>query len=204
MKLQKWSLKDIIMIGISSVIFAVIYLGAVYAIEPLKIILLPFGLSLFAQEIVFGIWFMAATFAPYVMRKPGVAVVAEILAAFLEVLMGNFYGPIVFVSGFVQGIGAELAFTATKYQKYDMKTMIAASFGATFTSFLWGFFRSGFFDLSIGVLVAIFIVRFISAVIFSSIITKVLADNLAKAGVLKGYPISQNFEESLEVYDNED
>lgn len=201
MKTYKWTLKDIIMIGIISVIFAVFYLGAVYAIEPLKIILTPFGLGLFAQEVIFGVWFTAATFAPYVIRKPGVAIVAEMLSAFLEVIMGNFYGPIVFVSGFVQGIGAEFAFYSTRYKRYDFKVMTLAAFGATFTSFIWGFLRSGFFSLDVMTLIAIFIVRFISAFVFSTIGSKVLADGLAKAGVLKGYAIAENYEESLEVYD---
>lgn len=202
MKTQyKWMLKDIIMIGLMSVIFAVIYLGAVYLSISLKTFLTPFGLAIFANEILFGIWFMAATFAPYVIQKPGVAIVAEILSAFIEVLMGNMYGPIVFVSGFIQGAGAEVAFAATKYKKFNLTTMIYASLGCTVFSFAWGFIRSGFFDLAPSLLVIMFIVRFLSALIFSTIGSKLLADSLAKAGVLKSYALGQTQLESLEIYD---
>ncbi len=201
--LHQWSLSDIIMIGLSSVIFGVIYLVAVYAGMALQTVLTPFGLGVFGNEIVFGIWFMAATFAGYVIRKPGVAVVAEMLAAFLEVLMGNFYGPIIFVSGFIQGVGAEVAFASYRYQKFNWKVMTLSSLGATVLSFLWGFYRSGFFDLSLGLLLAIFIVRFLSALVFSTVGSKLLADGLARAGVLKKYHIALEYEESLEVYEGQ-
>ncbi len=199
MKKFTWNLHDIIMIGIISLIFAVIYLGAVYGSIALTATLTPMGLGVFGNEIFFGIWFMAATLAPYIIRKPGTAITAEILASFIEVLMGNMYGPIVFVSGFIQGAGAEVAFAATKYRKYDLKTMILASLGCTVFSFIWGFFRSGFLELEIGLLVIMFIVRFMSALLFSTVITKLLADALAKAGVLRGYPISSKYNTNLET-----
>lgn len=202
-KIHKWSLKDIIMIGIISVIFAVIYLWAVYASISLNAILTPTGLQVFANEIIFGIWFMAATFAAYIIRKPGVAIVAEMLSAFIEVLMGNMYGPIVFVSGFLQGAGAEVVFAATKYKKFDLKTLTLASLGCTTFSFAWGFIRSGFFELSPMLLVVMFAVRFTSAFLFSTLGSKALADGLAKSGVLKAYPIADSFEKELEVYEGE-
>lgn len=202
-KTHKWALKDIVMIGIISVIFAVIYLWAVYASIALNAMLTPMGLYVFANEIVFGIWFMAATFAAYVIRKPGVAIVAEMLAAFIEVLMGNMYGPIVFVSGFIQGAGAEVVFAATKYKKFDLKILTLASLGSTILSFAWGFIRSGFFELSPVLLIIMFIVRFLSAFLFSTLGSKAIADGLAKAGVLKAYPIAASFEKELEVYECE-
>lgn len=190
------------MIGIISVIFAVIYLWTVYASISLNAMLMPFGLYVFANELVFGIWFMAATFAAYIIRKPGVAIVAEMLAAFIEVLMGNMYGPIVFVSGFIQGAGAEIVFASTKYKRFDLKTLTLASLGCSVTSFAWGFIRSGFFDLSPLLLIVMFAVRFTSAFLFSTLGSKLIADKLASSGVLKGYPISADFESNLEVYEN--
>ncbi len=196
---NKLNLKDVIMIGLISVVFAVIYLGAVHGSIALRTILTPFGLSVFANEVLFGIWFMAATFAPYIIRKPGVAIIAEILASVIEVLMGNMYGPIVFVSGFIQGAGAEVVFAGTKYKKFNMFTMFLASLGCTVFSFIWGFFRSGFFDLAPSLLVVMFAVRLLSAFIFSTLGSKLLADSLAKANVLKGYAIGEDLQESLEV-----
>lgn len=191
-KIYKWQLKDIIMVAILSLFFAVIYLGAVYASSALGAVLAPFGLSVFANEIIFGVWFMASTLSMYIIQKPGVAIVSEMLAALLEVLMGNFYGPIVFVSGFLQGLGAELGFAAFRYKRFDTKSLCLASLGACITSFIWGFFRSGFGQLSPLLLLCMFLVRATSSLLFSGLLVKLCGSRLAKSGVLKAYPIGED------------
>ena len=126
-KKYAWQLKDIIMIGILGVLFALIYLGAFYLSMGLQAALTPFGLAPFNFEIVYGVWFMAATVAAFIMQKPGVAFVTEVLAAFLELLMGNF--PLVITTGLVQGVGLELGFAVFRYRRYDMASMcVSATF----------------------------------------------------------------------------
>lgn len=188
-KLYRWQLKDIIMVAIISLFFAVVYLGAVYLASVLGAALAPFGLSPFANEIIFGVWFMAATLAAYILQKPGVAIVAEMLAALLEVLMGNFYGPIVFVSGFLQGLGAEMGFAAFRYRRFDMASVCLASFGSCVTSFIWGFFRSGFGQLNPALLLGMFAVRAVSSLLFAGVLVKLCGDRLSRSGVLKAYPL---------------
>ena len=188
-KPYQWQLKDIIMVAILSLFFAVIYLGAVYLASAMGAVLAPFGLSVFANEIIFGVWFMASTFAAYIMQKPGVAIVTEMLAALLEVLMGNFYGPIIFVSGFVQGLGAEAGFAVFRYRRFDMLSMCLAAFGCCAASFIWGFIRAGFVLLTPGILIFMFLVRTVSSLLFAGILMKLCGDRLAKSGVLKAYPI---------------
>lgn len=187
----KWQLKDILMVGIISVFFAVVYLGAVYLSIPLTTALTPFGLAPLGNEIIFGVWFMASTFAAYVLQKPGVAIVSEMLAALIEVLMGNMYGPIVFVSGFLQGLGAEVGFTVFRYKRYDWLSMSLSALGATVLSFGWGFVRSGFFDLAPSLLVIMFVIRLLSSLLFCTIGSKLFADGLNKAGVLRSYALGQ-------------
>lgn len=88
--MSKWQLKDVIMVGIVSLVFGVVYLGAVHLGVLLSTLLTPFGLAILANEFLFGIWFMASAFAGYVLRKPGAATITEMIAALLEVFMGNF------------------------------------------------------------------------------------------------------------------
>ncbi len=198
MKSYKWQLKDILMIGLISVLFGVIYLGTVYLGTFLTTLLTPFGLSILGNEFIFGIWFMAASFAAYVIQKPGVATISEMLAALIEVLMGNFYGPIVFISGFLQGAGSELGFSIFKYKKFSWTSMILSAFGATTLSFIWGMIRSSFFNLNPLLIILIFVIRLISAILFSAIGSKLLADGLAKAGVLRGYALGKQYTLNLE------
>ena len=149
------------------------------------------GVGSLGNEFVFGVWFMAATLAAYILQKPGVAIVAEVLAALLEVLMGNMYGPIVIVSGIIQGLGAELVFAAVRYRKFNLQTMCIAAAGCCVTSFIWGFFRSGFLALSPWLLLAMFGIRLVSSVLFSGILCKAIGDGLAKTGLLKSYALGQ-------------
>ena len=59
-------------------------------------------------------------------------------------------------------------------------------------SFIWGFFRSGFGQLSIGILIAMFLVRLASSLIFAGLLMKICGDRLAKSGVLKSYPLGKH------------
>ena len=93
-----WKLQDIIFVAMLCVVFGVVYLAAVYLISPLTAIFAPLGVSLLGTEMIFGIWFMAATLAAYILQKPGAAIIAEVLASLIEVLLGNMYGPMVIVA----------------------------------------------------------------------------------------------------------
>ena len=168
------------MVSIFSVIFSIIYLGAVYFANFLATILAPFGLAPFAYEILFGVWFMASTFVPYIVQRSGVAVVSEVLSALIEVIMGNMFGPIVILSGIIQGMGPELVFAKNKYRNFTMMNMCLAAAAACVASFIWGF------------------IRVISSVVFSGIICKIAADKLAGTGALSGYVLGQNNDSEME------
>lgn len=187
----KMKLKDILMIAITAVLFGVVYLGATYAGTALTSLLTPMGLGVFGYEPFYGIWFMAAVFATYVIQKPGVGIIAEMLAALLEVLMGNYFGPIVFISGFIQGVGSEIGFAVFKYKKYSLKSTLLSATGCTVLSFIWTGIRSQYWTFEPKIVFGIFVIRLASAIIICGVGCKLLGDGLAKAGVLKGYALGQ-------------
>jgi energy-coupling factor transport system substrate-specific component len=182
-----WQLKDVIMIGILGVIFAAIYLGAFYLSQPIGVALTPLGLAPFSLEVVYGVWFMAATIAAFIMQKPGVAFVTEVLAAFLELLMGNF--PLVITTGLVQGAGLELGFAVFGYKKYNLASMCVSAAFACIISFVWTYFVNDYSGIVPSVLIGMFIVRLATSLLFAGVISWLLGKGLARTGVLKGYPI---------------
>lgn len=188
----EWRLQDIIMVAMLSVVLGVVYLGAVYLGSFLSTVFTPFGLAPLGYELVFGIWLMAATLAAYIIQKPTVAIVAEVLTAVIEVLLGNWFGPMVIVSGIVQGFGAEAVFATFKYRRFDKKSMYLASLGTCVTSFIWSFVRSGYGNYSIGLLVLFFIVRLVSTLFFAGFISIAIGDGLAETKLLKGYAIGRS------------
>lgn len=185
-------LKDILFIAITAVLFGVFYLGVVYAGTFLTGVLTPFGLGILGYEPFYGVWFMAAVFITYVMQRPFAGVIAEMLAAFLEVLMGNMFGPIVFISGLIQGLGSEASFAAFGYRKFGLTQTMLAAVGCTVFSFIWTGIRQGYQTFQPGILIAIFVIRLLSSIFFCGFGCKFLGDKLAKAGVLKGFALGES------------
>ena len=197
MKLN-WKLKDILMIALCAVLFGIVFLGATYAGGFLAGILTPMGLSSLGYEPFYGIYFLAAAFGIYVMRKPGTGLIAEMLAAIVETLLGNFFGPIIILSGFVQGLGFELVFALKKYRKFDLPTLLQAAVVCSVVTLIYNLIVSGYSRIAVPVLALMLAVRLVSACLIDGVLVKFLGDKLAKAGVLKGYAISEGLDEDLE------
>ena len=193
-----WKLKDVLLIAICAVLFGVIYLGCTYAGGILYGVLTPAGMGSLGYEPFYGIYFMAGAFGVYVMRKPGSGIIAELLAAVLECLFGNYFGPIIILSGLVQGLGFELIIALKKYKKFDKVTMVEGAVICSVVTMVYNLIISGYNQIAVPVLLLMLAVRIVSAIIFDGLVTPVLADGLAKAGVLKGYAVAQGMTEDLE------
>jgi energy-coupling factor transport system substrate-specific component len=191
MKKYTWKLKDVLLIAVSAVLFGVIYLGCTYAGGLLYGLLTPAGMASLGYEPFYGIYFMAGAFGVYVMRKPGSGVIAELLAAVLECLYGNYFGPIIILSGLVQGIGFELIIALKRYEKFDRATMIEGAVICSVLTMVYNLLISGYNKIALPVIALMLAVRLISAVAFDGFVTPLLADGLVRAGLLKGYAAAE-------------
>jgi energy-coupling factor transport system substrate-specific component len=200
---QEWKLKDVIMMAILGVIFAIIYLAIFYGGSAISVALTPFGLSAFGFELIYGVWFMAATLAAYIIRKPGVALVTEILAAVVELLLGNSGGITVVLTGIIQGLGAELIFAFFRYKKWNYLSMSLAGMLSAVFIFCYELYYLSYYLLAPQMLIAQLLVRFASAIVFSGIICKLAGDGLAKTGVVKSYAIGAAVSTG-KIYDEEE
>ena len=206
-----WKLKEIIMVGIIGVIFAMVSFATAQGISiPLLLPLAALGFPPnYSFEIFWGIFFMHAVLAGYIIRKPGVGFCASMLAVLIQFLMGNATGPLIFLSGFVTGLGAEAGYALFRYKRWDYLSVFSAITGCTILSFALTWWTLGYhvMGLAFPTIALIFFTRLISGFIFSGLIGKFLADKLAKTGVLRSYPIGENFavdpEEYLDEHTNE-
>jgi len=201
-----WKLKEIIMIGIIGVIFALVSFGTAQGISiPL---LLPFAAAGFPPnysfEVFWGIFFMHAILAGYIIRKPGVGLCAAMISVLIQFLMGNATGPLIFLSGLVTGLGAEAGYALFRYKKWNYGSVFIAIIGCTVFSFTLTWWTLGYhtMGLPIPTLVQIFFTRLVSGFLFAGVLGKLLADGLAKAGVLKSYPIGEKFAPELDDVDD--
>ncbi len=142
-------------------------------------------------EIIYGIWFIVSVIAAYIIRKPGAAFLAEMVAALVEVLAGSTTGPQLLISGAIQGLGAELAFAATRWKDYRLHILMLSGVGAACLSFPYHFFAGGFDAYENWVVTLLFVTRIISAIIITGLLGKFISDQLAKTGVLQGYALGK-------------
>lgn len=181
---KKFKTRDFVLIALISVIFGFIFLGVGYAGSFFATALTPTGLGILGYEILYGMWFMAAIIASYILRKPGVGIISEVVGALVEVLLGGVFGPIVIISAIIQGLGVELAFAKGGYKDFSYKTtMLAAVLCAIFT-FIWKGIRANYLAMDLKIVLAIFVIKLISSLFFTGFLSKAICDKLLKTGVL--------------------
>jgi len=184
--MKNWKLRDIIVLSSLSVVFAVVYVLFLQVGNVLVGFMGPMG-----YEVIFGIWFIVSIISAYILQRPGAALLSETVAGIVELLIGNTTGPVLVLSAFIQGLGAEAVFAALRYRSYSAPALMAAGVGSALFSFAWGFIHSGFAALSPGLLLAMFVTRIVSSALLAGLLGKWIADALAKTGVLRSFPIAK-------------
>ncbi|ALJ21707.1 ECF transporter S component [Microbacterium sp. No. 7] len=77
-----------------------------------------------------GIWLIGGVIGGLVIRKPGAALMVELVAATVSMLIGNIWGVSTVLSGLVQGLGAELIFLLFLYRRFTLPVAILAGMAA--------------------------------------------------------------------------
>jgi energy-coupling factor transport system substrate-specific component len=185
--LKSWKLKEVVLVSVLSVVFAVVYLLFVHIGNLWAGLIGPI-----AYEWIFGIWFIVSIISAYIIRKPGAAFISEVMAATIEMLIGNAIGPRIILVGIVQGLGAEAVFAMTGYRRYELWVLMLAGFGSAVTSFVYTYFMSGFAMLEPGYVATMFGLRAVSGMVIAGIGGKLLSDLLLKTGSLRGYAIARS------------
>lgn len=175
------SLGDLVLLAVLATVLGFLYWALVQAWGALQLAMGPFGDL--AQHVLAGGWMVAAPLATYIVRKPFVGIVVEILAAFVEVVfLASPVGPMLLLVGFVQGAGAELPFALTRYRRYGWGVFVASGVSAACASVLMGAIRFGWlqqdwFAWRVGL-------TLVSSVLLCGLLARVLGDALARTGVL--------------------
>ena len=179
-----WRTVDIVVTAAIAVAFGVVFWawGLVWtATEPLFVALPP------AQNVLYGVWFMAAIVAALVVRKPGAALFAELVAASIEALLGGQWGLDTLVSGAIQGVAVEIAFAAFRYQRWDViATLLAAALAAIGA---WIHDMPVFYkELALADQIVIGIFMIVGAVVIAGLGSWWLTRALVQSGVLAQFP----------------
>ncbi len=175
--MSRLKLTDILVTVVVSLMFGVIY--KIWG--PLYNMLKPFGLH--ADQLIYGMWFMAATVAFLIIRKPGVALLAEIAASSGEFLMGSEWGLEVLIFGIIQGLLAEFIFFTTRYKRHDIYVVCTAAVGSAVGSIMMDYFKGYMGDLVVWNLILFIAARLLGSIIIAGIGSYYLVGALEKTGV---------------------
>lgn len=180
----RWSLRETLIVAVLGAAFAVLYLAWV---QVWLVSQAAFGPV--AMDVFMGFWFSASIVAAAIVRKPGVAFMAEALAAGVEILLGSPAGLGLLTAAVVQGLGAEIVFAAFGWRNYRLPVLILAGMGAAVTSFVYNWFLFDYGPLEAWLLVTMFVIRLVSGAVLAGVAGHLIVEALYRTGVLRGLRI---------------
>jgi energy-coupling factor transport system substrate-specific component len=185
--LARWRTVDIVVVAVVAVAFGVVFWAWNYVWAVLDPVFAAFRP---AQYLISGVWLMPAVVAPLIVRRPGAAVFAEIVAASVSALLGSVWGLDVILSGLAQGLGAEIVFAVFLYRAWSLPVAALAGAGAAVGMAVHDFpvYYPPSAGYDMGFYVPVAVAMLTSGVIVAGVGGHVLVRALARTGVLRGFP----------------
>src|SRR3712207_958666 len=174
----RWRTVDIIVTAVLGVAFGVVFwawnLFGELAVPPVS-------------GVLNGVYLMPGVVAGLLVRKPGAAIFASTLAAWVSLLLGSPYGGIIVVYGLVQGLGAELGFALTRYRTFGWGTAVLAAATAGLSTAILdnALYYAALPFWSFAVPYTAFTV--LSSIVLAGVVGLVLVRALARTGALSSF-----------------
>lgn len=196
-----WKIKDVIMAGLIGVIFGALFFafglpwnafvsmsGPIISFLASHSITAAVGASQISQQVAtaatIGLWVMAGPIAALIIKKPGSALLGELLAAIIEMAIGSAWGVSDLIWGIMQGAGTEIGFALTGYKK-PMLGLWFSTITSTIISFGYNYFNASYNKFPVNFTLALLVIWFVSIFIFSGIIIFIIYKILQKAKLAK-------------------
>ncbi len=145
--------------------------------------------------LVGGPWLMAGVVGGLVVRRPGAALFAELIAATVEALIGNKWGASTLVSGVLQGLGAEIGFAILAYASFGLGAAVLAGALAAPLEALYEWYAY-WTEWDLGFKVLYLLLLTASGALVAGGLGWLLVRGLARAGALNALPPGQEVREA--------
>ncbi|QWT23673.1 ECF transporter S component [Subtercola sp. PAMC28395] len=122
-RLTAWRGIDLITAAMLAVAFGVVFWGFDTFVYPV-VGLASAGFPPLG-ELALGVWLLPAVVGALVIRRPGAALLTELIAANVEMLLGNQWGVAVLASGALQGLGVEIVFGLLLWRRFGVPVAMA-------------------------------------------------------------------------------
>ncbi len=173
------TLTDVLVTVVIALVFAIIYSiwGGVYTA------LQPIGLHL--NELIYGMWFIAAVIAYLIIRKPGVAIIAEFAAASGETIVMLQFDVMLMLYGLIQGLACEIVFAIVKYKSTALMVAVLAGVAAALSTLPLDWYYGYLGHLETWNLMLMIGFRVLSGALIAGWLAHALYRGLKDTGVLK-------------------
>ena len=134
--------------------------------------------------LVTGVWVMGGVLGGLIIRKPGAALLVEVVAASVSAILGSQWGLPTLYSGLVQGLGAELIFAIVVYRRFTVTIAITAGIAASIAEWGLELFTSGNLAMSFTFNIIYMGCMAVSGAILGGLLAWYLMKGLAATGAL--------------------
>ena len=135
----------------------------------------------------FGIWTLPAIAGALIVRRPGAALLAELIAATVEVTLGNTWGATSLYSGLLQGAAVELVLLLGLYRTFNLAIVALAGAAAAIAEVLiyesWAYWAGTSAEFLVGYLAACML----SGAVVAGVGGYLLVKSLRATGVLGAF-----------------
>jgi len=194
---MRWRGIDLITAAMLAVAFGVMFWGFDTFIYPILSTATagfpPLG------ELMLGVWLVPAVVGALVIRRPGAALFTELVAANVELFLGNKWGAAVLLSGVLQGVGVELVLALFRHRRFGVVVaVLGGALSAVFEIVLYGW-QSYVAEYS-SMWKAIYLgCGMVSGALIAGVGGWLLVRALARTGALNAFPPGQEVRESHSV-----
>jgi energy-coupling factor transport system permease protein len=191
-----WRTVDLLTVAFLGAAFGIAYWGWGIAYEaPARVLGLAFPPL---QGITAAPWLIAGVVGGLVIRRPGAALLCEVIAALVSMLPGTQWGATVLVSGILQGLGAEIAFALLGYAAFGAgAAALAGALAAPLEAvYEWSAYWT---DWAMGYKVAYLLIFTAAGAVIAGLGGWLLTRALARAGALNALPPGQEVRERHSV-----
>ena len=194
-RLGSWRGVDLMTAALLAVAFGVVFWAYDTFVYP--------GISLLASgfppvgELALGVWLVPAVVGALVIRRPGAALFTEMVAANVELFLGNQWGAAVLLSGFLQGVGVEIVFAIFLWRRFGIPVaMLGGAFSAVLeiVGYEWWSYVAGYswqwklIYLASGV---------VSGALIAGLLGWLIVNSLSRTRALNAFPPGQELHERL-------
>ncbi|MEO5983111.1 MAG: ECF transporter S component [Pedococcus sp.] len=150
------------------------------------------------QGITSAPWLMAGVVGGLVIRRPGAALLCEVIAALVSMLPGTRWGASTLISGILQGLGAEVAFLVLGYAVFGLgAAVLAGALSAPLEAlYEWSTYWT---DWGMDYKVVYAVILTVSGAVIAGGVGWLLTQALARAGALGAFPVGQEVRETRAV-----